>query len=1341
MVDLAVNSSPAKDLISDKAKAAFGSPVEYQDLTVSLLPLAVEVSAIKVKRSTEFELVAQRLRGKLSLWSLVMGEPKLGNLAIEGLQVKITQQEKPPAKPATKKWRWLNFANTQVESATIKGFEFTLQNNHTALAMRSDLLQIDISEQLRVQGKLKALNYTRTERKFISDMSLNFDAFVGSQEFQLHAKDISAADLQTAEILLRGQAVVADSGEITSPINITGNAKLDGNLRLLTTLFKIPNSAGKGQGDFKIQLALAAGKAPRFEIFGQGRVEQALLGGIKIFDSSANLRITEKQIAFEQGVLQIGNDQRGNFTGSLSYAKPQAFAFQGVATGLLLSELLSAFHLEFPYSDLAISSEQISVEGKGQPLALRVKADVEASAISIEGLRNYHASPTCDLRLEMFSDSQHLRFDQLQGQCDAATKPNQVANDNTAQQTAKVNLTANGEVHYQENGKVALDVVSDHFALEGVQFLLPAEFNGSGQLQMHVGGTTDAIVVSASATAKQVRFNKQAAGNLNKGEFVFYRDYVDWRNVKITTASGGSITSNAGRMYYDELRVRAKLEANKVEADDLRWLLAFYEMPLHFGVAQLRADVSGLFFFPLAYRGDVQATLTAIQYPDREIIVDELQMHATSKRSWQIPTFTAKILGLQVRGNLNHTRKVALNPDKFAASDNWWEMLGMSNKDELTIDMSMTRPATTKRMPYLEADDFSADVERLSLKLRGNVAKLKGTGYAYLKQVQLLNMHGKDYEIQLSSISTALDLKIKNSNSSFVGDLAVDIRSSLFPYRWDYRFVDFDVGRMLKLPLNQASKTQATGSWQSHGELMNWRYSQGNLRLEDVSFIYQSDSANDETVRLKLHKPQEFIFRKNGWSNRQNEMIEFSGASSSVYLTLKPKNSFDGLRIDFFATFDVKILAILLDEIDVAKGFIQIEGQLRGDLYSPRTNIQMERLSPLSISVSGLQPALHDINVKASYYNQRLTIQELTGLKGDGSISVKGHIYAQDRDERSHLQVELNNATFVHPILGFNNTELNMSGNLAIYWQDFPINVGGSIVINKASNFSDFDIRKIIVASFRESKYQAMSGSIEPKVAFNLAIEADKALTIENRNIQVLLSTQLQLRGDDTSPELLGFIKIDRGKFIYRRDFIVQQGRILFDGRRHLDPILDIRAFSEVSTYTVNMHISGYASEAVGELTVNPATYDDGSVISKVGIIRLLSRGTATSTGASFNPGVVGLSEAVNVLVGQFEKPLENLLRFSRQDIINKIYIDTHTTSEGVLYPKFTAPVNLPWGNVGMNIQVDPYTWKLLTEYSIHSGIVLSGSVSGQSSDEDDSAAQEKSVDQTVDLKFNFTFE
>lgn len=1333
MVDLALDSSPTRGLIRDKASAAFGAPVDYQNLELSLLPLAVQVSAVSIKHDKGLQLVAQRLRGKISLWSLVMGEPKISSLDIDGLQVKFTRQERQKTSISEQEWHWPNFSDAQLESATIKDFEFSLNTGKQSLTTKSDLLQIDIDERLSMQGVLKDFNYTHGDRKLIAGMAISVDAFVGSREFQIKARDIVADDVYAADINLRGQAVVANSGKITSPVDITGNAKIDGDLRLLTTLFKIPNSNGNGQGDFQIQVALAPDVRPRLTVQGQGRVEQAVLGGIEIFDSSANLRITEKQITFERGVLQIGNNRRGNFTGVYSYADEQPFSFQGEATGLLMSELLSAFHLEFPYSDLAIDSSQIIVKGEGRPLALQVEANVEASDISIDGLHNYHDSPRCYLQLALFSDVKHLRLDKIQGHCNA---------DKDSATQEQVRLTASGKVQYKENGAVDIAVVSEHFSLQGVQFLLPAELQGIGQMQMHIGGTTEAVVVGVKTTAQKVSFDQRQAGDLSQGEFIFYRDYADWRNVKIKTPSGGNIASDSGRMYYDDLRMQAKLAASAVKADDLRWLLSYYELPLHFGVEHLTADVSGLFFFPLAYHGNIDTTLTSIQYPDREIIIDALQMTATSnKRSWSIPNYTAKTLGMQVSGKLQHTRKVALKPEKFAQSADWWEMLGMSSNDELDIDIRLQEPARTTRMPYLEADDFIADVEQMYLKLRGKVGKLKGSGHAYLKKVQLLDLHGNDYTVDLSSVSTKLNLKIKNNDSSFIGNLDVDVRSSLFPYKWDYRFVNLDIGRMLQLPLNPTSKTQLTGSWQSQGELMNWRYSQGNLRIDAFNLTYDSGRANNQPVSIKLTKPQRITFRKNGWANTQNAMIEFSGDSSSIYLTIKPGNSFDNLRIDFFVTFDVHLLALLLDEVDVAKGFLQVEGQLHGNLYEPRVNLQMERLSPLSISVSGLQPAFNDINVKASYHNKRIMIQKLTGLKGDGSISVKGHVYTQDNQGRSHLQVELDNATFVHPIFGFNNTELNMSGNLVLYWRELPVNVGGSIIINKASNFSDFDIRKIIVASFRESKYKARSGSIEPKVAFNLSIEADKSLTIENRNIQVLLSTQLQLRGDDTNPELLGFIKIDRGKFIYRRDFIVQQGRILFDGRRRLDPILDIRAFSEVSTYTVNMNISGYASEAVGELTVNPPTYDDGSVISKVGIIRLLSRGTDARTAGGFNPGVVGLSEAMNVLVGQFEKPLENLLRFSRQDIINKIYIDTHTTGEGVLYPKFTAPVNLPWGNIGMSIQVDPYTWKLLTEYSIHSGIILSGSVSGQSSEEDNAATQEKSVDQTVDLKFHFTFE
>ena len=1330
LVERTMNSTPLRILLTDKISEALGSQIDYQKLSISFFPFKVQMYRPKVTDIAGLKFSATNIKGRISLWSLFLGKPKIANLRIENPRI-IYAQKTTRAKT---KPRWLPVSNDYLESLTLIEPEIEItflqipQKKTSNLIIKGGKLEVVFQEQLlRAKIALEGISYLQGEREKISDASLRGLLTLKKGQFDLQIEQMSAKNLRNLQLQAHGSADVNQEGYIVNPMQIHGTTKVDGDLRLLSSLFGIHNSKGEAEGEFALQMHVPFNEAVQFLLNGTGSVKKGVLGGVRIFNTHAELSITEKEIIFTKGELQIGDEPRGSFTGKVNLRRPHAFAFTGSAAHLPLSEVLSAFHLEFPYADVDLQTDSLRVFGEGLPLSLEVVAEPLVSGISIRGLRNFKSSPTCALHLHLHTNKERMTFKNLQGNC------------GDKETTA---LAMQGTIDYTDEQKIDLQVKSERFSLTEVAFLLPVEFSGQAQTTLAITGTTGDVVVQGEMTAQNVHFAKQHIGSLLASKYEFHSKHVDWQGVHISTASGGKVQSAQGKMHYDNLWFAAQLEAKSVVVEDLRWLLAFYELPLHLGVQNLLANLQGYLWFPLAYRGTLKTTLTAVQRPDKVVLIDRLafQARSTDSGSWRVSPLSVQALGLRLHGWLRHQRKVPLQAEKFSSSAHIWEILGMSGKDMLQLELKSSSTATTKPIPYLE-DDFQALVQHLTLKLQGKVANLRGEMQANLQQVKLLGMHISNLEVWVDSLRTKLDIKMHNRNESLSGKLHLDIADKDLPYAWDFIFANYDISELAGLTFEKHVDTQVTGNWRMQGKMMYWRDSVGEITVDAFRLRYARNRSDNKFTDLYLTKKQRLRFSKKGWVAETQKMIEISGEKGSVYLTILPQNGFASLAIDFFVTLDVQLLAVFISEIDVARGFIQVEGQVRGNVDSPAVSLEVERLSPLSISVAGLQPAFNDINIKASYSNGELAIQELAGQKGDGSISVRGKLYEKSARRKNYLQVRLNNATFVHPIFGFKNTELNLSGDLTVNWHKTPVNLDGSIVINKASNFSDFDIRKVIIASFREKKYSTKGYDNKPVVNFNLAINAERSLTIENRNIQVLLSTRLQLRGDNTNPEVLGVIKIDKGKFIYRRSFVIGYGTIHFDGKRRLDPLLDIRAICDVSSYKVGLNISGYASEPVGELKVSPATRDDGTLISKVGIITLLNRGSLSSTGSRFNAGSVGVSEAANILVGQFEKPLENLLRRSGQKIINKVYIDTRSSDKGTFYPKLTAPINLPWGGWDLSLQVDPFTWKLLMEYPIHDSIILSGTVSGRSrEDEGEVAEQESADDQTLDLKFRFNF-
>ena len=737
----------------------------------------------------------------------------------------------------------------------------------------------------------------------------------------------------------------------------------------------------------------------------------------------------------------------------------------------------------------------------------------------------------------------------------------------------------------------------------------------------------------------------------------------------------------------------------------------------------------------------MRAQLSALQAVKGEKLGDVLSFAAkTGKRGWQVNLHRWQHGALVLRGDIEHRRRVAFQREKFAASSHQLERLGMSRRDGLKVQLSAAQQdEEAQHLPYL-GQRFAARFAAFELKLAGVVRRLRGTVRGQLNAVTLAGLQFKQLHLAGDVDGGKVAVRVRDEQRSVQGQVQVDLAAEKLPFSWQLVFDAFDVRQLVGHSDDEHSYVRLNGRWDLEGRLLQWFAASGELVLDAVRVRHRLAATREQAFLLELQEPRRILFKRGKLSVVGDKKISFYGGDTAVAVTLRADCTLRRPTLDLAGTIDTAILPHFLEEIDVATGFLRLEGELLWQENEPRFSVQVERLSPLAISVAGLRPAFNDIDIKASYRRGMVVIEKLQGRKGEGTIVVQGEIHPRGKAQ-SFLQLDLRRAHFIHPVFGFKNTELHLDGDLTLRWRQLPLELAGSLTVSRASNFSDFDIRKVILASFGERKYRTPSLAREAVANFDLNIFADRSLAIENRNMQAELSARLRLRGSNIAPQLSGFVKVERGRFTYRRSFTVTQGMVSFEGGQRINPRLDIKAYSEVSPYMVDLLITGTAAEPVGELTVTPSLREDGTAISKADILMLLSRGALPDPDKALTTtGSAGFSEVTNVLVGQFERPLEDLLKRSGQDVISRIFINTYASPEGVLYPKLTAPINLPWRDWDLSLQVDPYMWKLLTEYPIHDSITLSGSVSGRSRDNEEQVEKRDSAnDQAVDLKFRFS--
>ena len=1329
-----LSSKAIRTLLKDKVYEALAIDFTYQDIELDFLPLSLQFAEVQASRGDQ-QFAAEHIAAGVSAWSLFMGEIKLGTVQITKPSYRFKKQSTNSDNKTSRQWPTIN--NRYLERLVIVDPDLELDiagnKNNQRLTINGGKIVANFvgNDKFSVSIEIDQLNYSHGDKNRLTNAEIKASLELLRDNFTLTIDHLKEQHIESLTGSWRGQAIVDNQQQITSPLTVRGQGEFRGDLAVLNAQLGIKKTFGVAQANFKIDMVFAANKPVYYSATGLAQVKDGQLGGIKLYDSSTQLTVTPKTLRFADGKLGIVGQQRGKFSGWIAFTRGIDFDFTADIERLTLAEILAAFGInKFDVFNFDLNSPKVKVYGRGKPLSLKVVGASTISGLTINKLTNYSTPPPCQVDINLRSTNEQLSFNKIKAKCQTADKE------------IFTPLAIDGSISYKSRN-VEITASSNAFDLSTLKFLVKDNISGQAKLTTTIGGLTNAIKIDNSLTINRISLANKQLGR-GQAKLTARADQLTVDNLQFRPTGGGVINLQQATLFYKNLQFAANLKASNVSYRDLNWLTSRYRLPVAFAVNNLQAKISkGFLLQPLAYQGEVLANLAEIK-SNKQKLADNLRLKAVSdRRGWRVAVQSLRIAGTNLRGKLSHQRKVAFQYDKFADSKDLLTRLGVSRRDKLFVTL-IGGSNNQQPLPYLPADYLRAIFDEVKLTVNGSLKALRAKMVTKMHNTRLFGMRIATAQVTANLDNKQLTLTVNTPDRTVSGQIAIEVWRAGFPFNWQLQFNRFNVQQLMTLATTDDNYARLSGHWDLRGKLHDWWNSHGEFVSNDFQLRYlNKDLATDQTLILHQQKPFKLLFNKGRWSLADGQRrIAFKSEHSMFHLEIADNNRPSKLAVDFYGVIDGKILPIFFQEVDVASGFLQLQGKLRGEITNPQIDVDVERLSPLSISVAGLRPAFNDIDVKAKYRAGQLLIEELSGQKGDGSIKVQGRVQILDSNPRSasanFLQIDLQNAKFVHPILGFKNTELNMVGQLNLRWQKLPINVSGNLTISRASNFSDFDVRKVILASFGKKKYQTALVDHKPRVAFrNLTIVADRALTIENRNMQALLSTRLQILGTNIAPEINGFVRVDKGKFIYRRNFIVTHGLINFNGG--FDPVLDLRAYSEVSSYVVNLVISGPASDPVAELTIDPAIRDNGTLITKIDILTLLNRGTLPPPGTAVsNAGNTGVSEVANVLIGQFERPLEKLLRRSGQNIIKQIYIDTHTSQKGVLYPKLTAPINLPWHNWDLNVQVDPYTWRLLGEYLIHDGISLSGTISGQSQDDQPDVATTTN-DQAVDLKFRFS--
>ena len=330
------------------------------------------------------------------------------------------------------------------------------------------------------------------------------------------------------------------------------------------------------------------------------------------------------------------------------------------------------------------------------------------------------------------------------------------------------------------------------------------------------------------------------------------------------------------------------------------------------------------------------------------------------------------------------------------------------------------------------------------------------------------------------------------------------------------------------------------------------------------------------------------------------------------------------------------------------------------------------------------------------------------------------------------------------PIPFIKTLDTTISGNLVLTGNDLPLKLAGVINVDKAQSYANFDIRDQILENFQKKKFSSIAIPQDPLLMLDIKVLANDTIKIKNRSVNAVVSTDLSVKGTDSAPVLGGNITIPEGKFTYKREFTLKQGNIIFDEMiSPPDPRLDITGSTVVSNYAVNVAVNGFASDPKVSLSIDPSNRADGSAISKKDILMLLSSGKNPNTTTDTNMEKELSNEALYLLLGQFEHPIERLFDLTGQTVVRQIYLDVHASKDtGDPIPRVNLPINLS-DDANLILQVDrESSFRLSYEYSLNEAVSIYGNLDKAREDarsnKDSSLSSE--AEPGVDLKFRFSF-
>src|SRR5262249_27335872 len=267
------------------------------------------------------------------------------------------------------------------------------------------------------------------------------------------------------------------------------------------------------------------------------------------------------------------------------------------------------------------------------------------------------------------------------------------------------------------------------------------------------------------------------------------------------------------------------------------------------------------------------------------------------------------------------------------------------------------------------------------------------------------------------------------------------------------------------------------------------------------------------------------------------------------------------LNLDVRGGFDLALLAATHADWTTT-GSVEVDGRIRGKRLNPNLR-GTAHIAKRSISKGDLLTSLTDLNGDLAFDENRVTINNMKGQIGGGTVTVQGGaVLREDKLQSLNIRIDTNSVRIRYPegLRSVIDGSLTLRGS----W-DSPL-LEGDIRIQSMAYRSGFE-------DFVNLLGTAGTGATEtPLDRLRLAIHVSggRNITIENELANVQARVDVDVRGTVGKPAMTGHVEASGGTLSFQgKKYTITRGNVDFVDPLKIVPVVDVQAETDIREYRV----------------------------------------------------------------------------------------------------------------------------------------------------------------------------